>query len=34
MLDNEYKLKRYGNCFVVPFTILTGMVGSDVSFRR
>ena len=31
---NRYELKRYSNCLIVHYTILAGMVDSDVSFKR
>ena len=31
---NRYELKRYGNSLIVLYAILTGMVDSDVSFKR
>ena len=34
MPHNRYELKRYTNCLIVLYTILAGMVDSDVSFKR
>ena len=31
---NRYELKRYSNFLIVLYTILAGMVASDVSFKR
>ena len=34
MSYNRYELKRYGDCRIVLYTLLAGMVATDLSFKR